>query len=76
MPTPSYMRLRVNYPHPDHAPGSEVSVEESAPGVPRSEYWRRRLRDAVVDGCVEVVDHPKKRDEPKAPARDADGGEV
>ncbi len=29
-------------------------------GIPMDPYWRRRLRDAAVDGCIKVVKKEKK----------------
>lgn len=36
-------------------PGNTVDVETDAHGVPLDPFWRRRLRDAAIDGCVEKV---------------------
>ena len=27
--------------------------------IPKDQYWRNRLKDAVIDKCVEFVDKPK-----------------
>ena len=31
-----------------------ISVEVDSDGVPVDRFWRRRLRDSKVDGCVEL----------------------
>lgn len=61
------IRLKVNGPLPGYHPGQVVRVETDASGTPLSGYWRRRLEDARVDGCVEVV-------APDAPDAAAGGG--
>lgn len=64
------IRLKVNGPLPGYHPGQVVRVETDASGTPLSGYWRRRLEDARVDGCVEVVAPDAAagggRDEPSA----------
>ena len=36
-------------------PGSTIMVKADKDGVPLDRYWRNRLRDAGMDGAVEVV---------------------
>lgn len=43
--------------------GDIVDVETDEHGAPLEQFWRRRLRDALIDGCVDVV-----KDKPE-PAR-------
>lgn len=40
-------------------PGASVKVKADGNGTPLDRYWRNRLRDSGLDGCVEVV-APKK----------------
>jgi len=47
--------LRVLKPLPGRRAGEVVRVEADENGTPLSREWRRRLRDAKTDGCVEVV---------------------
>ena len=61
------IRLRVKGTIPGYAPGRVVSVEVDEHGTPLEEQWRRRLKDAKIDGCVEVVSDPKP--EPTAPSK-------
>lgn len=53
------VKLKVhNVPgHP--ANGKTVTVPADANGNPADPFWRRRLRDAQIDGCVEVVSPAK-----------------
>ena len=47
--------------------GQVVDVEADANGIPRSLFWRKRLKDAGLDGFCEIV--KEKTEEPK-PATD------
>lgn len=48
---------------PGHPKGSVVSVRCDSEGTPLEEKWRRRIRDAKRDGCVEVSrpEPPRRR---------------
>lgn len=45
--------IKVNKDIGRHAIGAEVKVECDKKGVPLDVFWRRRLRDATTDNCVE-----------------------
>ncbi len=49
------IRLKVNGTIPGYPTGQVVTVEVDEHGTPFEELWRRRLKDAKIDGCVEVV---------------------
>lgn len=36
-------------------PGQSVSIQTDSNGTPLDRYWRNRLRDSVIDNCVEIV---------------------
>ena len=61
------IRLKVNGTIPGYPAGQVVAVEVDEHGTPLEELWRRRLKDAKIDGCVEVVPDPQP--EPKAPSK-------
>jgi hypothetical protein len=44
-----------------HVSGSEVTVKTDSHGVPLENKWRRRLKDAETDKCVEVVEPTKAK---------------
>lgn len=52
------MKIKVNMNLGDHNKGDIVKVE-ARDGVPTSPFWRKRLRDAKIDGCCEIV-QPRK----------------
>lgn len=45
--------IKVNKTVGMHLAGSEVKVKCDREGVPLDVFWRRRLRDAASDNCVE-----------------------
>lgn len=50
----------MNTPLRGHDAGAEIRVKTDKNGTVIDPYWRRRLRDSKVDGCVELVDNKKK----------------
>lgn len=59
------IRIKVNGTIPGHVPGSIVKVAADEAGTPLELLWRRRLKDARVDNCCEVVPEPR----PEPPQR-------
>lgn len=49
------MKLKINKRVKGHAVGAVVDVPVDADGTPLDKFWRRRLKDAKIDECVEVV---------------------
>jgi len=62
------MRIKLNIPLQGFPAGREITIEDDS-GVPVDKFWRRRLRDALSDNCVEVVAQDKpvksKKSSPK-----------
>jgi hypothetical protein len=54
------MDIEIVHGFVDHEAGDIVKVETVAPGVPKDIYWRRRLKDAAIDGCVKLPKKAKK----------------
>lgn len=59
------MKLKLNQPMKGYEAGREVVVQTDANGVPLEKFWRRRIRDAKIDNCVEVVKPSKPKREKK-----------
>lgn len=57
------MKIKINHGIAGRREGDIINVE-SKDGVPRDNFWRRRLRDAKRDNCCEVVKSspPKKKE--------------
>jgi hypothetical protein len=66
------MKLEIIHGFVNHKNGDIVTLPTVAKGVPKDLYWRRRIKDAEIDGCVKIVEDapaPKKRKSEKS-----DGG--
>ena len=65
------LTLKLNVPLRGFEAGREINVKHNK-GIPLDRFWRARLEDAKIDGCVEVVKAksksqktPKETDENK-----------
>lgn len=50
------IKIKVKTPFPLHGVkvGEEVLIEVDANDIPLDKNWRRRLRDAAIDGNIEI----------------------
>jgi len=55
------MKLKLNQPMAGYEAGRTVTVQTDASGVPLEKFWRRRLRDAKIDNCVEVIKSSRRK---------------
>lgn len=46
---------------PPFAKGQKVRVETDKNRIPLDKFWRDRLKDAEVDGCVSIVSEKKSK---------------
>jgi len=44
-------------------PGDRIEIEVDDHMVPKEQKWRRRMKDAKVDGCVELIKIKNKKGE-------------
>lgn len=51
--------LKINSPLRGYGIGAEVKVR-CEDGQPIDPYWRRRIKDAKIDKCVEIISKKKK----------------
>ena len=58
------IRIKVLKDMANNLAGDIVSVPADDEGTPKDFFWQRRLKDAKIDGCCEIV---KKRPAFKAP---------
>lgn len=59
------IEIKVNKELGLHRAGETVHIPINKWGKPKDRFWRNRLRDAVIDNCVSVVQPP----EPKKKAK-------
>ena len=57
---PENKKLKLNTALRGHDAGAVIRVKTDKNGIALDPYWRRRLRDSEVDGCVEFVDNKNK----------------
>ena len=57
------IKLKLNQPMLGYEAGREVTIQTDKDGVPLEKFWRRRLKDADIDNCVEVVKASKSKKE-------------
>lgn len=50
-----YIKIKVNTNLGEIEAGSVIEVLADESGTPLEKYWRRRLKDAEVDNCCELV---------------------
>lgn len=60
-----FINIRINKTFSGYAEGRVVAIQVDQDGTPLQEEWRRRLKDAALDGCCEVIQTPKAK---RAPA--------
>ncbi len=49
------IRIQVKKQMANHSVGDIVHLDADDNGVPIDFFWRRRLRDAKMDGCCEIM---------------------
>lgn len=59
------MKLKLNMAMAGYEAGRTVTVQTDASGVPLDKFWRRRLKDAAIDNCVEEIKPSKPKAEKK-----------
>ena len=46
---------------PGYTVGQSVQIEVDADGVAIDRYWRKRIRDSKIDGCLKLADQKPKK---------------
>jgi hypothetical protein len=49
------MKIKVNLPVGQYKKDDVIEVETDSQGAPLDAFWRRRLNDAAIDNCVEII---------------------
>lgn len=53
------IKLKVNFTDKNYKSGTVVKVRCDDKGIPLSHFWRKRIKDAEIDNCVELIKPPK-----------------
>ena len=55
------INVRINKSFDGYVKGQVVTVSVDVNGMPVTQQWRRRFKDAEVDKCCTVVKKPSQR---------------
>ena len=57
------VKIKINKPLKNYKVGDIINIEVDANSIPTDIYWRRRLKDAEIDNCIEFFKEskPKKK---------------
>lgn len=58
------MKIQINKSIPGFEEGTIIDVTTDSKGTPLDIFWRRRLKDAVLDNCCEIVKPVQKKVNP------------
>lgn len=58
------IKLEIGFDFGGYTKGQKVSVACDIHGTPTLQYWRNRLKDSEIDGCVSVVKSASKKKPP------------
>lgn len=72
-----YMKLTFNADLRGYKAGTQINIKTDDRGMPVEKYYRRRLKDAGFDNCIELADIKKlKSEKPKQEKPKKDKGDV
>ena len=54
------IKLKVNFDLGQHKAGTILSLKTDNKGNILDNFWSRRLKDSIIDNCVEIVKEDKK----------------
>lgn len=49
------MKIKINKAIRGYQPGAIIKIKTDRHGVPLERYWRDRMKDAPIDGCIEII---------------------
>ena len=59
------MKLKINKDMAGYKAGRTINIKADINNIPLDIFWRRRLKDAKSDNCVEVIKTSKSKPEKK-----------
>lgn len=54
------MKIKINVDLGKYKKGTSINIEVDSNNIPIDKYWRARLKDAAIDGCIEVIEEEKE----------------
>lgn len=61
------MKLKIKVAMMGHKVDEIIDIADKN-GIPKDKFWRNRVADSALDGCVEIVDNRKKSKQEKSDA--------
>lgn len=55
------IKIKLLKPLRGHLVGTIKTIHVDENGIPLERYWRDRLKDAPIDGCIEIVKKKKSK---------------
>lgn len=55
------IKIKLNLALKNFPAGKEMFLAVDKKGVPTDSYWARRLKDAELDNCIEIIREPKSK---------------
>lgn len=59
--TKKKIAITINKPIRGYLIGSVVKIKVDENGIPLDRYWRDRLKDAPIDGCISIIKKKKSK---------------
>lgn len=53
--------IQINKPLRAYPIGTIIQIKTDKNGTPLERYWRDRLKDANIDGCIKIVKKKKSK---------------
>ena len=60
--------LEINQRIGDRQKGQTITLDTDIEGTPLDAFWRKKLKDSAIDGCVTVQKKRTKQAKPKGEA--------
>ena len=54
------IKIKINKSLQGYVVGSELTLTVDDFGTPFDNFWRNRLKDSVIDNCIEIIKSTKK----------------
>lgn len=49
------MKILINKPLRGYPVGHQLKIKTDKNGIPLERYWRDRIKDASIDGCITII---------------------
>lgn len=64
-----FKEIMINISFNGYKKGQILPIEVDIDGIPLDIFWRNRIRDSAVDGCVTVIDKKDSQSNTKSKSK-------